>query len=129
MKLPVYLSSEDHSKLRLLLAAVMRGKRNVNVSRLLDELGRAIVLEPSAMPNRIVRLGSRVEIEDLDSGDIDAYTLCMPDRADAEQGQLSVLAPIGTALLGYGEGDVIEWETPGGLRRLRIRSVAQPALV
>lgn len=49
-----------------------------------------------------------------------------PEHADAAQGRLSVLAPIGTAVLGYAEGDEIEWPTPGGLRRIRIRDVVPP---
>lgn len=129
MSTQVYLSSEDYQKLRLMLTALMRSQKNPGAAKLVSELDRAVILDSRALPPRIVRIGSRFEIQDLDSGEVDAYTLCFPERSNPELGQISVLAPIGTAVLGYGEGDVIDWETPGGVRRFRIRNVAQPALV
>jgi regulator of nucleoside diphosphate kinase len=51
------------------------------------------------------------------------YTIVFPPEADTAQQRISVLAPIGTALIGYRVGDVIEWSTPGGGRRLRIETV------
>ncbi len=53
--------------------------------------------------------------------------LVFPAQADIGAQRLSVLAPVGTALLGYREGDEVEWLTPGGLRRLRIEKVIQPS--
>jgi regulator of nucleoside diphosphate kinase len=61
------------------------------------------------------------------SGDLATYTLSYPVEADLDAGKLSVLAPIGTALLGYREGDVVEWPVPGGVRVLKIeRLLHQP---
>jgi regulator of nucleoside diphosphate kinase len=71
-------------------------------------------------------MGSRVEIEDLESGEVDTYTLVYPDQADAAQGRLSIFAPIGTAILGFTEGDTFAWNTPGGTRKLRIRAAGRP---
>ena len=76
-------------------------------------------------------MNSRVRIKDLDSGEETVYTLVYPKDANIEEGKLSVLAPIGTALLGYQAGDIIEWLLPAGvLRRLKIKKVVfQPEAV
>jgi regulator of nucleoside diphosphate kinase len=122
----IYLSSEDYSVLKALTTA--REPRLGALTQLSSELARAVVVDRGALSERVVRLGSVVEIEDADSGERDTYTLCLPWMADADRGMLSVLAPIGTAILGYAENDEIEWQTPGGKRRLRLRSVVQPAV-
>jgi regulator of nucleoside diphosphate kinase len=85
------------------------------------------VLEAVALPPGVVTLGSRVELKDLSDSSVDVYTLVMPERADSEQGRLSILAPIGTAILGYAQGDEFAWKTPGGQRRLLIVSVTREA--
>jgi len=66
---------------------------------------------------------SRVLVRDLNSGIESSYTPVFPQDADIAQGKISILAPIATALLGYREGDEIEWPTPGGRRRLKIIKV------
>jgi regulator of nucleoside diphosphate kinase len=65
----------------------------------------------------------RVLLEDADTHESATYTLVQPEHADFEAGRLSVLAPIGTAILGYREGDVVEWPVPAGVRRIRILKV------
>jgi regulator of nucleoside diphosphate kinase len=121
----LYLSSSDHRLLSQLLAAV--GNRHGNVDRLRMELTRAIVLESNAVPTTAVGLNSRVELADLDTGERETYILTLPGAADPAQQRISVLAPVGTALLGYREGDEIEWPTPGGLRRLKLLHVVRDA--
>jgi regulator of nucleoside diphosphate kinase len=66
---------------------------------------------------------SRVSVRDMVSGDLASYTLCYPVEADFDAGRLSVLAPIGAALLGYREGDVVERPVPGGVRVLKIEKL------
>lgn len=118
MTLPsIHLSREDYAKLRL-LAATAPG-----VPKLGEELNRAIVLDDNAVPPGLVMMESHVEFEDLSTGEIDDYTITYPDRANIEEKRLSILAPIGTALIGFREGDIVSWSTPGGIRRLRIRRV------
>jgi regulator of nucleoside diphosphate kinase len=51
------------------------------------------------------------------------YTLVFPEDADVSQGKISVLAPIGTAMLGYRVGDTFEWDTPGGKRSIQVKRV------
>ena len=122
----IHISSNDHARLRLLVTTVLSSAPNPTIEKLREELNRAVVLDPSALPKDVVTLNSRVEFEDVGTGEVEAYTLTMPERADVEQKRLSILAPIGTALIGFREGDEVSWSTPGGVRQLKIRQVTQP---
>ena len=75
------------------------------------------------LPPDVVTMGSTVRLRDLETGEEETYTLVYPDEADIEANRLSVLAPVGTALLGYRAGDVVEWPVPAGVRRFRIEEV------
>jgi regulator of nucleoside diphosphate kinase len=66
---------------------------------------------------------STMRVRDLDTGARAVYTLVFPSEADIEKGCISVLAPIGTALIGYRAGDRVEWPTPGGEKRFQIEEV------
>ena len=51
------------------------------------------------------------------------YSLVFPHSANINQNRISILAPIGTALIGYKIGDIIEWKVPGGLRKLKVEEI------
>jgi regulator of nucleoside diphosphate kinase len=68
-------------------------------------------------------MNSQVRVKDMDSKTEMVFTLVFPAEADYEQGRLSVLAPVGTALLGYRAGEIVEWKVPGGVRKLRIEQI------
>jgi len=123
------ISSSDHERLRLLVAAVIQSQPRLRekLEPLRAELERAIVLPAEVIPATVVVMGSKVEIEDRESGEVDTYTLVYPDQADATAGRLSILAPIGTAIIGFAQGDTFAWRTPGGTRQLLIRRVEPPA--
>ncbi len=122
---PLTITTEDYARLRLLLAAAAPSARSAALDQLRHELDRATLIDAKAVPPTVVTMGSRVEIEDLGTGEIEDYTLVFPERAQVEQRQLSVLAPIGTALIGCSQGEEVRWTTPGGVRRFRIRRVVQ----
>jgi regulator of nucleoside diphosphate kinase len=87
------------------------------------ELDRAEVVEPTAMPPHIVTMNSTVVFEDEANGEKLTLTLVYPSGAGAP-GTVSILAPVGSALLGLSVGQSIEWEAPGGRTlKLRVRSV------
>jgi regulator of nucleoside diphosphate kinase len=71
----------------------------------------------------VITMRSKARLLDIDSGKEVVYSLVFPNEADLEKGKISVLAPIGTAMIGYKVGDIIEWEVPAGLRRLRVEEV------
>lgn len=120
---PIYISRDDHSKLRLLLAAALHANGSSALHQLREELDRAAVLDPAAFPADIVALESTVQYEDLGTGELEEYTITFPERANVEQKRLSILAPIGTALIGCRVGDTVNWSTPGGIRQLKVRRV------
>lgn len=68
-------------------------------------------------------MNSTVHLVDLDTQEEMVYTLVFPDQADLALEKISVLAPIGTAMLGYGVGDTFAWQVPDGVRRLLIKDV------
>jgi regulator of nucleoside diphosphate kinase len=88
-----------------------------------DELDRGSVVAPDEVPKGIVTMHSRVRIRDLREDEPETYTLVYPHEADIDAGRLSVLAPLGTALLGTRVGDVVEFEAPAGTRRLKVERV------
>lgn len=94
---------------------------------LMVELDRAIVLDPSELAPTVVTMYAAVRVRDLDSGLSQELTLVSPSEADVSAGRISVLAPLGTALIGYRQGDVVERVMPGGPRRLLIEGVVQQA--
>lgn len=120
---PIHLSRDDYAKLRLLLATALPARGHAALDQLREELDRAAVIDPAAIPADVVTLESTVTYEDLDSDEIEEYAITFPDRADIAQKRVSILAPIGIALIGCRVGDIVSWSTPGGLRRLKVRRV------
>ena len=87
------------------------------------ELARAKVIEPKKVPANVVTMNSKVIVHDLDTSEDLTYSLAFPNEADIDSGAISVLAPVGTAILGYQEGNVVEWSVPSGKRRIRIERI------
>ncbi|MFI8717128.1 nucleoside diphosphate kinase regulator [Stenotrophomonas sp. NPDC077464] len=91
------------------------------------ELNRATVVDGDDMPDGVVMMHSRVECEDELHGDRHELTLVYPREADVDQGKVSILAPVGTALLGLAVGQSMDWDAPGGRKlRLRVTAVHNP---
>ena len=85
------------------------------------ELDNAEVVPAGRVPPNVVTMNSRVRFEDLATGESRVITVVLPQDADASQGKVSILAPVGTALLGLSEGDSISWPFPDGRsRQLRV---------
>jgi regulator of nucleoside diphosphate kinase len=121
----IFITEDDMAELREL---VRRGRLEPRKDRdhladLDEELDHAEVIAAGEIMPDVVTMDSTVRIRDLDTGISVVYTLVFPVEADIEKQRLSVLAPIGTALLGYRAGDVLEWRTPGGTRRMQIQDV------
>ena len=121
----IVMSRQDASRLRSLVASEKsrRGQDREHLADLEHELDRANVVEGQMLPNDRVAVNSTVRVRDLDSGTSHDYTLVWPSHADGAQRRISVLAPMGTALLGCRAGDRVEWQMPGGLVRLVIEEV------
>lgn len=121
----IYITDHDAKRLRRLIAD-RRGANSVDheyLDILEQELDRAEVVEPEAVPRDVVTMNSEVRLEDLDSGHTQPYKLIFPHQFRGSANSVSVLAPIGTAILGYRVGDVVEWRVPKGIRRLKVVEV------
>lgn len=124
MESKIVISRDDLQRLRPLLGnPATRAVERENLLDLFDELDRATIVARDQLPVDVVALGSNALVRDLVSGEDAQYTLVLPREADVSLGRISVLAPLGMALLGARVGDEIEWHTPGGLRRLSVLSV------
>ncbi|CTP90985.1 nucleoside diphosphate kinase regulator [Xanthomonas translucens pv. arrhenatheri] len=119
------VSSHDLARLEALLESPALQQHPAALA-LGEELGRATVLAPEQIPADIVAMHSRVECEDELQGERHQLTLVYPHEADAAQDRVSVLAPVGSALLGLAVGQSIDWQAPGG-RPLRLRVIAVQA--
>ena len=87
------------------------------------ELDRTEVVPPTRVPKGVVTMHSTVRVRDIKSGDVETYTVVYPDEAAIDDGKLSVLAPLGAALLGTRAGHVVEVAAPAGVRRIKVKRV------
>ena len=88
-----------------------------------EELDRGKVVQADRVPANVVTMRSRVRIQDLKDNERETYTLVYPEEADITAGKLSVLAPLGTALLGTRVGQVVKFDAPAGQRRLKVEKI------
>ncbi|HYH00462.1 MAG TPA: nucleoside diphosphate kinase regulator [Terriglobales bacterium] len=123
-KRTLVVTYEDMERLRSLLEATRKFHRDREyLAALEEELERAETVPAMSVPRDVVTMNSTVRVKDVESGKETTYTLVFPRDADFTRNRVSVLAPIGTALLGYRAGDVVEWRMPSGVRHLRIEDV------
>lgn len=121
----IVITSLDRQRLMAILDSptAQRGRDRGHLAELRAELERAAVVEPGQVPAEVVTMNSRVQVRDKATREVHEYTLVYPHEADIAKGLISVLAPIGTALLGYRAGDTIEWQVPSGTRVLSIEAI------
>ncbi len=122
----IVITSVDHQRLNQLLdnlEATNGEELTEDLADLRRELERAKIAEPRKVPKNVITMNSRFRIRDIDSDEQFDYTLAWPDEAFVEENRLSILAPVGTALLGYRVGDVIEWPVPAGVRHFKVEEI------
>lgn len=121
----IYITRDDAGKLEELLKAGFRHNAldRANLQVLQDELHRAKIVTPSQVTPDVVTMHSCVRLKDVASQEAMEITLVFPEEADPDAGSVSVVAPLGAAILGYKAGDTIQFKTPGGVRRVSIEAV------
>ena len=118
------MTASDFDRLSHLLESPQyRVSHAALLTALKQELDRSEVVPPSSVPKGVVTMHSQVRMRDLKTRDTETYTLVYPDEADIDEGKLSVLAPLGVALLGTRAGQVVEVAAPAGLRRIKVERV------
>ncbi len=121
----IIITESDRRRLTSLLAsdfAVAIQSR----SYLMDlrvELQRAEIVDSADVPGDVITMNSTVRLRDLDTGEVETYTLVYPNEANIANSKLSILAPIGTAILGNHVGDVVRWRVPSGSRQLQVEEI------
>lgn len=121
----ICLTQNDLDRLSDLLEAYAAGSGGRRFDDLENELARAIVVPAEQIPKDVVTMNSRVLFEDETTGERREVTLVFPAHADISLGKISILVPVGSALLGLRVGQSIEWGLPRGQRR-RYRIIAVP---
>lgn len=117
----IMLSSQDLERLEALLYA-LGNHLSPDRAALLAELGRAEVVEPQEVPPTVVTMNSTVRFT-VENREEFCLTLVYPKDVDGQPDRISVLAPVGSALLGLSVGDSISWPMPGGVVQVKIEEI------
>jgi regulator of nucleoside diphosphate kinase len=121
----IYITKLDYERLTDLIRQFQ--SRQIEAPKHLEqleaELKRAKIVSPKKIAPDVITMNSTIRLKDTDSGEVFDYHLVYPQEADPENGRISVLAPIGTALLGFRVGDDIQWDVPAGQRHLHVQEV------
>jgi len=122
----IWLTAQDYNRLRQLLANLTRQARGMQagLDTLEEILDLARVVQPEKVPGNVVTMNARVLYEDVATQEKGTATVVYPADADPAKGKISVLSPVGAALLGEAEGAEVELPLPHGQkRRIRINNV------
>ena len=123
----IKVTAEDRERLGGLVSAAMDRMPDL-ADYLSDELDRAQVVRAGSSTIDFVRMGSEFEFRDDTTGKVQVVSLVYPGEADIAQGRISVLTPVGAALLGLSRGQSIAWATrTGATKRLTVLDVREPA--
>lgn len=125
MEKQIFVTDFDMKRYKWLLnnSAKFDSTYNKHLKELELELQNAVVVDPKDIPPDVITMHSKFSIRDLITNEESVYTLVFPFDADIEQKKLSILDPIGVAVIGYRKGDVVEWEVPEGKRKIMIEKI------
>lgn len=121
-KREIYITRSDLERLRSLIG-VPSGPQAPYLERLKKELDQATIIESKKVPGDVVTMNSIVRVRDMDTGEEQAFILAFPGKTGVKVKTVSILAPMGIALIGYREGDILEWDLPSGTVRVQIMEI------
>jgi regulator of nucleoside diphosphate kinase len=127
----IYITDTDNKQLRALLASQdsKDGNHKQWLNNLKIELNNAFVVASKDIPKNVITMHSQVLLTDLNNSETIVCTLVFPSNSDFEKNRISILAPVGAALIGRKPKEIIDLHTPGGQMRLRIDAILfQPEL-
>ncbi|HEO64000.1 MAG TPA: nucleoside diphosphate kinase regulator [Candidatus Omnitrophica bacterium] len=121
----IYITDSDMKRLRELVKVAREfGREDEKYLKELEgELDRGKIVKSKGIPNNVITMNSKVCLRNVDTQEEMVYWLVFPDDADPDQDKISILTPIGTALLGYKVGDIIEWKVPAGFVKLTVEKI------
>jgi regulator of nucleoside diphosphate kinase len=121
----IIMTAADHEELEAVITFTgkVSERARAELNALEGELKRAEIVESEKIPSDVITMNSRAELLDLETKERMQFTLVLPRDAKIDEGKISVLAPLGTAMLGYRVGDEFQWHVPYGVRRLKVTNV------
>jgi regulator of nucleoside diphosphate kinase len=121
----IIITAADHAELDnvITFTSKVSERARAELHALEGELRRAEIVAPEAIPSDVITMNSLAELLDVETNELMQFTLVLPRDAKIDEGKISVLAPLGTAMLGYRAGDEFEWHVPYGVRRLKVTKV------
>ncbi|MEN6384039.1 MAG: nucleoside diphosphate kinase regulator [Phycisphaerales bacterium] len=123
MKNEIYITENDYERLVELTKGAGNSKDRDYFINLRGEIKKAKVVSPEHILGNVVTMNSKVKLQDLDTREEFVFQIVFPSEANIDEGKISVLAPIGTALLGYKVGDAVRWRVPYGIKKLKIKEM------
>ncbi|MDD5016518.1 MAG: nucleoside diphosphate kinase regulator [Eubacteriales bacterium] len=123
MSRKIIITESDNKKLQKLINDIIQSDPNgrEHIRALDTELNKADVLAPNQIPANVITMNSKVLLSI--GGEEVTYSLVYPADADISNNRISILAPIGTAILGYREKDILNWEVPAGTVQIKIKKI------
>jgi regulator of nucleoside diphosphate kinase len=122
MQSEIVITDSDIQRLEQLLDAPVASSDD-RLGQLEQELDRAEVVTSDEVSAQVVTMNSRVRVHDLDRRSEFVCSLVYPSEANADQKKVSVLAPLGLALLGCHVGQLVQFSAPGGTRRVKVTAI------
>jgi regulator of nucleoside diphosphate kinase len=119
----IFITEGDLVELRAMIDRALGAGDRLYLDNLQAELKRAKIVPAEDVPRDVVTMNSKVLLYDLNTREREMFTLVYPWEADADNYRISVLAPVGTAMIGARVGDVIKWPIPAGTGRFRIEEL------
>lgn len=126
MNRQIIITAKDLERLRKLISQERefgKIKDSIELISLEKELSKAFVVDEQEIPSHVITMNSKFTVTNLETEEEIDYTLVYPEDADIFEDKISIMAPIGTAVLGYGEGDIFDWHVPGGIVQYRIDKI------
>ncbi len=118
----IYINRYDLERLRALIETSSASEAPY-LEKLENELKQATVVEPREVPGDIVTMNSIVRVKDVNTGEEHALILVFPGKEGMNGKAVSILSPMGIALIGYREGDILTWDLPTGTVKIQIEEI------
>jgi regulator of nucleoside diphosphate kinase len=119
----IYITEADKERIERIIDSVLNcgEMSDESVRDLENEINRAMIVDSNQISSDVITMNSRVLLH-LDDEEMEV-SLVYPEDADLEKNKLSIFSPVGTAILGYSEGDMIEWEVPAGIMKIHVKKI------
>lgn len=120
------ISFADKAKIENVIAHLATHEKTKYVAQLISELERAVIKDEADISDDIIRIESFFTIQEIDTGKEYSFQLTLPKNSDFKEGKISLLSAMGVALIGFSKNNIVNWELPGGMKKIKIIKVSNP---